>query len=376
MFAKKNLVAVAALLAVAGAAQAQSSVKLYGTVDMSVGSFETAHTKNDPTKAGYRTTKVESGQMMTSFFGLAGSEDLGGGLKAEFTLESFIGADTGANLTNNAGQFWSRGSSIALSGGFGKVAIGQYDNPLFTSGYTYNPFGSSMTFSPTMRHLSYLGQTPGGVGFDTGWVNSLTYESPVFSGFQAVAQYAPKETKAANTSDSYAVAGIYSAGPLGATLTYVKGGNTSTIPVTGGLDKNTVTGYFANQKVINLGASYDFVAVKAFVQYTSIKTSQNITSADAAGPTDAVLNTGLKDKTKIYQLGVSIPLSDKASVLASYGESKVKPTTGSSGKDRVFTLGYDYLLSKRTDVYGVFMNNGQTAKVAGQTFAVGVKHNF
>ena len=123
MIAKKSLVAVAALLAAAGAAQAQSSVKLYGLVDMGVASLELAHDKG----ASTRTTAVESGMMTTSFIGFAGVEDLGGGLKAEFTLESFIGADTGANVKNMAGQFWSRASNVALSGGFGKVAHGSLE---------------------------------------------------------------------------------------------------------------------------------------------------------------------------------------------------------------------------------------------------------
>ncbi len=160
MFAKKTLVAAAALLALVGAAQAQ--VKVYGAVDMSFGSFETAHAKG----ASSRVTAVQSGKMMTSFLGFSGSEDLGGGLKAEFALETFLAADTGQTLNNNADYFWGRASNIALSGGFGKVALGQYDNALFTSGYTYNPFGSSMAFSPTMRHFGYLNQTGfGGVGF-------------------------------------------------------------------------------------------------------------------------------------------------------------------------------------------------------------------
>jgi predicted porin len=349
MFAKKNLVAAAALLALAGAAQAD--VKLYGMLDLSVGSYEGAHTKGDST----RTTKVNSGDMMTSYFGLAGSEDLGNGLKAEFTLESFLAPDTGEaggpNTRNKAGGFWSRGSNVALSGGFGKVAIGQYDNPLFTSGYTYNPFGSSMSFSPTMRHLNYVGGTSitgvtgPGVGFDTGWVNSLTYESPVFGGFQAVGQYAPKETKVANTNDSYTLAGIFNAGPFSATLTYVKAGF---VPANG-----TYNPYTAKEKVVDLGASYDFGVVKAFAQYTDVK------------------DTTDDNKDKIYQLGVSVPVTDKASVMASFGQLKNKVTGAStSTKDDIFSVGYDYTLSKRTDVYGVFANNRQSKLESG------LKHNF
>lgn len=359
MFAKKNLVAAAALMVVAGVAQAD--VKLYGMLDLSVGSFEAAHTKGQSS----RTTEVSSGNMMTSYIGFAGSEDLGGGLKAEFTLESFLQPDSGRTdgVYNTSGGFWGRGSNVALSGGFGKVAIGQYDNPLFTSGYTYNPFGSSMAFSPTMRHFYYnqahiVQTSSAGVGFDTGFVNSLTYETPNLSGFSGVAQYSTKETKTPGYKDSYAVSGTYAAGPFSASLTYVKGGIS---PIATG----TFRGYAGDEKVIGAGVSYDFGVLKAFGQYTTIKQK------------DDAITGAAENKDKIYQLGVSVPVTDKAAVLASFGKLSNKlEATDAKETDTVFSLGYDYNLSKRTDVYGVFSNNLHTDKVSGQTFAVGIRHNF
>jgi predicted porin len=366
MFAKKNLVAAAALMALVGAAQAD--VKVYGALDASVGSFETAHAKG---ATSTRTTQVASGSMMTSFLGFSGSEDLGGGLKAEFALETFVGNDTGANIGNNAGQFWSRTSNVALSGGFGKVAIGQYDNPLFTAGYTYDPFGSSMTFSPTMRHYSYIGQTSNiagaGVGFDTGWVNSLTYESPNLSGFTFVGQIALKESNTADAENSYALSANYAAGPLGLAVVYVKGGATNSPGVAPGA---TYTTYGADEKIWNLSDSYDFGALKLFATYTDVKQD-----ASAVAGTQPFAN-----EDKIYQVGVSVPVSEKGSILASYGELKNKVTaTNVTAKDRVFSLGYDHFLSKRTDVYAVFSNNTQSNTLnneSGQTFAVGIKHAF
>ncbi|RZI85173.1 MAG: porin [Rubrivivax sp.] len=366
MFAKKNLVAAAALMALVGAAQAD--VKVYGALDASFGSYETAHAKGSSS----RLTAVESGDMMTSFLGFSGSEDLGNGLKAEFALETFIGNDTGSNIGNNAGQFWSRTSNVALSGAFGKVAIGQYDNPLFTVGYTYDPFGSSMTFSPTMRHYSYIGQTStiagAGVGFDTGWVNSVTYETPNWAGFTFVGQAALKESATAGTKNSFSVMGAYNAGPLSLAAVYVKGGPTNNPPIAAGASFAT---YGADEKIWNLSASYDFGVVKLFTTYTDIKQEAS------AVPT----TQNLANKDKIYQVGLSVPVTEKGSILASYGELKNKVTaTGVISKDRVFSLGYDYFLSKRTDVYAAFMNNQQSANTgnveSGQTFAVGIKHNF
>lgn len=358
MFAKKNLVAAAALMAIAGAAQAD--VKLYGYLDAGFGSVEAAHAKGTPT----RTTQVTSGGMMTSFIGFAGSEDLGSGMKAEFALESFIGNDTGAYVPNNAGNFWGRTSNVALSGNFGKVALGQYDNPLFTSAYTYNPFGSSMTLSPTMRHLNYIGQTGpsqtgstlsgAGVGFDTGWVNSVTYESPSVQGFSAVAQYAAKESTAPGSGNNYALSGSYNNGPISATLTYVKANPVPQMAATGPLQT-----YTANEKVTDLGVSYDFGVVKAFGQYTHIKDDTN------------------NNKDTIYQLGVTVPLNDKVNVMASFGSLKnTRNGASSSVTDRVMTVGADYALSKRTGVYGAFMDNTQTNLSSGQTALFGIKHTF
>jgi predicted porin len=356
MFAKKNLVAAAALMALVGAAQAD--VKVYGSLETGFGSYENAHATGTST----RTTQVSSGNMMTSFIGFSGSEDLGGGLKAEFALESFIAPDTGSNLPNLATGFWGRGSFVALNGGFGKVALGQYDNPLFTSGYTYNPFGSSMAFSPTMRHLYSGGSLASGgfasVGFDTGFVNSITYETPNLGGFSAIAQFAPKETTAPNTQNSYAAGATYATGPFAASLTYVKGGQ--------GLN----TAYSADQKVIDFGTSFDFGVVKLFGQYTSVKT-KSVYVPPLVG--------GLDIKASIYQLGASIPVTEKGSVLVSFGENRTTDT-GEDFKDRVFSVGYDHFLSKRTDVYAVFSNNQQSANTgnteSGQTFAVGIKHAF
>ncbi|MDE2077362.1 MAG: porin, partial [Burkholderiales bacterium] len=226
---------------------------------------------------------------------------------------------------------------------------------------------SSMTLSPTMRHLNYIGQTTlnpdmstpkqgsiggAGVGFDTGWVNSITYETPVVQGFSGVLQYGAKESSAAGDKNSYAVSGSYNNGPISATLTYVNAGKTSA---------PSATAYTANEKVTDLGASYDFGVVKAFGQYTHIKDSTN--------------NNANKDT--IYQLGVSVPVSDKVNVMASFGSLKHKLNVAStSTTDRVFTVGADYALSKRTGVYGAFMNNTQTNLSSGQTALFGIKHTF
>jgi predicted porin len=350
MFAKKTLVAAAALLAAAGAAQAQSSVKLYGYIEASVGSFEDFNFADGTTD---RATRVESGNMMTSFFGLSGSEDLGGGLKAEFVLESFLAGDTGSNVPNLATGFWGRGSWVGLSGGFGRVALGQYDNAFFTMGLTYNPFGSSMTFSPTMvSYYSLGGYLAPSLGYDTGWVNSVTYETPNFGGFTASLQFAPKETSAGgDAKNNYAVSAAYNAGALSVMGVYTSSGDIN-------------SAYFDRQKNWGLGASYDLGVAKLSAQYSVIKSETG----------------GGDGKAKFFQIGAEVPVTDAGKVMVSYGQTKYDDFYVIDGKLKQFSLGYDHTLSKRSGVYAALTSKKLSdfgfADESANTFAVGLRHAF
>ncbi len=359
MFAKKTLVAAAALLAVAGAAQAQSSVKLYGYIEASVGSFEDFSLASSGTLVGAttsRATKVESGNMMTSYIGLSGSEDLGGGLKAEFVLESFLAGDTGGNVPNLAGGFWGRGSWVGLSGDFGRVALGQHDNAFFTMGLLYNPFGSSMTFSPTMvSYYSLAGFAAPSLGYDTGWVNSITYETPNFGGFTASLQFAPKETSGgSDVKNAYALSAAYNAGPLSVMGVYTSSGNTGS------------AAYTKVQKNFGLGASYDFGVAKLSAQYSQVKDE----------------TAGADSKSKFFQVGATIPVTDNGNVMVSYGQTKYEDgfLGLADGKLQQFSLGYDHSLSKRTGVYAALttkkLKDAGLADDSANIFAVGLRHAF
>ncbi|HEY9105888.1 MAG TPA: porin, partial [Roseateles sp.] len=109
---KKALIALAVLGLTGGAAVAQSSVTLFGVVDADL-----KYTKAN----GQTLKKLDSSGLNTSRFGLRGTEDLGGGLKAGFWLESEISPDTGAA----ASVFWGRRATVSLSGDFGEVRLGR-----------------------------------------------------------------------------------------------------------------------------------------------------------------------------------------------------------------------------------------------------------
>ncbi len=120
---KKSLPAFAALVAISSAAYAQSSVTLFGVLDAAA-----RQVKNG--SAGSQK-QLASGSNATSRFGLRGVEDLGGGLRAAFHLESGINLDT---ATTDA-KFWGRRATASLAGGFGELRLGRDYTPA-----AYNTF--------------------------------------------------------------------------------------------------------------------------------------------------------------------------------------------------------------------------------------------
>ena len=131
MFAKKNLIAVAALATLAVSAQAQSSVTLYGNLDVAV-TYDKFKIDGGPSET---TTGVDSSILTESFFGLKGQEDLGNGLKAIFKLESGINVDTGTAATGN---FWGKNAYVGLAGDFGTVKLGNQESLFKTEGNAFN----------------------------------------------------------------------------------------------------------------------------------------------------------------------------------------------------------------------------------------------
>ena len=127
---KKSLLALAVLGAFAGVASAQSSVTLYGTVDLSA-----KYVKND---GSARRVSLSQDGINSSQLGFKGVEDLGGGLKAGFVLLAGVNADTG---TTNA-QFFNRRATVSLMGGFGEVRLGRDYTPTFWNDTIFDAFGT------------------------------------------------------------------------------------------------------------------------------------------------------------------------------------------------------------------------------------------
>src|SRR5664279_4579735 len=128
---KKSLLALAVLGAFAGAASAQSSVTLYGTVDLSA-----KYVKNDGSD---KRLSLSQDGINSSQLGFRGIEDLGGGLKAGFTLLGGVNADTG---TANS-KFWNRRSTLSLYSNMGELRLGRDYTPTFWNETIYDAFGTN-----------------------------------------------------------------------------------------------------------------------------------------------------------------------------------------------------------------------------------------
>jgi predicted porin len=330
----------------ANPALAQSSVQVYGLVDISAGQFQTA--------GGLKVKRLDSGNMSTSYLGFKGTEDLGGGLRAGFTLDSFLLADSGgASRVPGVDAFWARNANVSLSGGFGNLRLGRMGPPLFVSTLLFNAFGDSFGYSPAIRQYYSAPYGTPLVG-DSGWNNAIGYTTPRFGGLSANLMVAAGEGAATSKGRNVGANALYFAGPLGLTAAWQKVQSQGTL----GRPISAFPG-FSSQTSYQVGGSFDAGMVKFFAQYGRIST-------DATSDVK-VTNT---------HFGASVPIG-AGKLLAQYGQSKLDflpPTADRTSK--MLTLAYDYYLSKRTDLYALYMSDKYTGLSNGNTYAVGVRHTF
>jgi predicted porin len=344
---KKTLIAAAAL-AVSGAAMAQSSVEIYGTVDLWVGSVKAETNSPSAGKTSTRLTVMEPSGLSTSNIGFRGTEDLGGGLSAKFQLEAEIGADTGAGLNNGFG----RGSWVGLAGGFGEVQLGKnwtaYDDYLF---------GLISNFSSTFGFIA----APA-IGYNFIPDNTIKYISPEFGGVTFAFTHSLGETKPSSNVTSFSV--NYASGPFTVGLAHQTEKNPAVeiygfgIPVPADKLNNTV-----------LGGSYDLGMAKLTGSFNRAKVE------DVGG--DIKLNE--------YQIGVEVPLADNLTAAVGFGSSKAKSAGIKLIKATGFATSIKYDMSKRTSLYAGYGQQKftdqvglveQGASVKATVLAVGLNHSF
>ncbi|MDD2811631.1 porin [Rhodoferax sp.] len=360
---KKSLIAMA-VMAAAGAASAQSTVTLYGLVDTYYANVRTDNGAGTTTS----TNVLNSGAFNGSRWGLRGSEDLGGGLKANFQLESGFNNDTGAAA--QGGLLFGRAAWVGLAGGFGAVSVGRIATPYYdVDGAQDAVFNSAL--SPEALTFRSSTTNPGFVVGSAATArsnNTIKYVAPAMSGFGAALSYgldeksvpaAPTVASAANVGRAVTSLNLtYAAGPAAVSFAYqneaaYKAG--FLVPAT-----------YGDINFTRLQGSYDFGGIVAKLGF---------------GKAGNVGFTSGADTTE-YMMGVDYKASSALTLSAGYANSSDNTTLSGVADQTRKGLGFAaaYSLSKRTFLYGGYstVTSARTATPDSKVslLAAGVQHRF
>ena len=345
---KKTILSVAVLAASAasGIASAQSTVTLYGLADVYVGSVTEKQSPIGGASISERRTVINSGGFNGSRFGLKGSEDLGGGLKANFQLESTIANDTGAGGgafgTPAQPSLFDRAAIVGVSGGFGAVTLGRQNIVAVDAVAAVDPIGFSQPgINPNVAFSALnAGGLFGSFGTNGGQAalrqnNSIRYALPTMSGFGGAAMYGFGEQAGNSSANRYlGLVGSFNAGPITATLGYNQLKNASATAAT--TDKLTLVGGGLRYAIS------DALTIKA--TYTQSKTdiAPERKIAVAGVGVDFVVMPGLTLTGAFYNTKRT--------------ETTNVPATTFSSKANQLVGKVNYALSKRTSIYALMTN--------------------
>lgn len=361
---KKSLVALAVLAGFAGAAAAQSSVTLFGVIDVAA-----RYTKAN----GQNVKQLTNDGSSSSRFGVRGIEDLGGGLKAGFWLESALSADNGNGgdtVTSNGSstnRFWNRRASISLMGDFGEVRLGRGKTSTRLVVDDFDVFTTTGMGSVDRVYTTFglrtAGNATGNIQYDT---NNRADN--------LVQYFLPSDLGGVYGSFDVA-AGENGAGKkmYGGRLGYK---DSAANVMIGYQTTDVVFGGATNKfKQLSLGGSYDFGMAKVSGGWTQLKLASL--------------------KQNIYTIGAVVPVTTAGSVLAQFSDAETNGAAdglaSGAGDAKFYTIGYLHNLSKRTSLYttaSLIDNSGRANfKVAGNAvdaarggksggFDVGIKHSF
>jgi predicted porin len=323
---KRSLALAAIATLAAGTAAAQSSVTVYGRLNV--------------TAEQQKNIKVDGDQSVlennASRIGFKGVEDLGGGLKADFLLEHRFSVDTGT--VTNSSAFWAGDAYVGLSGGFGSIKAGRITSAAYYATADWIGMHNHDTGTSEDKLYTYLASNK----------NTVAYTTPSFGGFTLEGSVSAGE----GTGDQNKVwnlAANYDGGAL---------------QLGAGYEQESLFNddQFAARAVYTMGS----VTLGGYYQYSSItglgsRNMFRLAGMYAMGASEFHLNVGFADDWS--------SLNDSAA--------------------NQYTVAYNYNLSKRTKIYAFYtaVDNGSSFSYFGATskagavldpssFALGVRHNF
>ncbi len=324
----KKLLTLSVLGACACAASAQSSVTLYGAIDVNA-----RYVKTD---AQARRVSLNSSGLNSGQLGFRGQEDLGGGLKAGFILESEVVADVGLAGDISRNKFWNRRSLVRLAGNFGEIRLGRDYKPSYWSHAIFDAFGNLGLGNMLNIHQMYDGSRidnaigyilPSGLGGFYGEATVAAGEGG--TGFDRPGRHISARLGYAAGPINVAIA----AGQQKFAVAYAGIGVSGIPPVlNNGLPVAATAG--STQKTFNVGGSYDFGVLKLLAFYDREQLADR--------------------RENLYSVSAVVPIG-LGEVRVAYDRSKLTPGApnsllASSSVDQ-FALGYVYNLSKRTALY-------------------------
>jgi GBP family porin len=366
---KRNYIALAVLASCAGAASAQSNVTIYGTID--------AGLVHDRGGAGGSVTKLSSGVASVSRLGFRGSEKLGDGLSAIFTLEAGTKVDTGES--DVPGTLFNRQAYVGLSHDvYGAITVGRQYTPYYlTITGVADPFAAGL--AGTAKNLLPT------AGNNTRTSNTIFYTSPVWNGISGELAYSLGEQPGSNSAGRQLGAALaYARGPLNVRIGYINRNNditaaagaamTPPVPeVSRGIGTNTL-----------LAANYDFGVLKGYLAYGADKGFNSAPLPNPANPYGGVMPTPSTDSRDIL-VGLSMPLGT-GTLMASH--IRKNDRTSFNQDARQWGVGYLYPLSKRTNLYAAYaritnkngagytVGNNAEPGTGNAAYNLGVRHTF
>ncbi|MFM0072489.1 porin [Paraburkholderia sediminicola] len=367
---KKTLMVAALTGVFATAAHAQSSVTLYGLIDAGI-----TYTNN---QHGHSNWQETSGSVNGSRWGLRGSEDLGGGLKAIFTLENGFGINDGT--LKQGGREFGRQAFVGLtSDQFGAVTLGrQYDSmvdyvgPLALTGTQYGGTQFAHPFDNDNLNNSFRVN------------NSVKYQSVNYGGFKFGGMYGfSNQADGFANNRAYSAGASYNWGGLNLAAAYLQlnsNGATGAAAAfnSGGAVSSDNTFFAARQQTWGAGANYAFGPATVGLVYSQTNLSGLAgIGAGASGQTAGIGGFGGSSAHfQNFEANARYALTPAVSIAGSYTYTRAS-LAGTRPHWNQFNLQTAYALSKRTDVYlqGEYQQVNENAVVDADINGLGASNN-
>ena len=366
---KKTLMVAALTGVFATAAHAQSSVTLYGLIDAGI-----TYTNN---QHGHSNWQQTSGSVNGSRWGLRGAEDLGGGLKAIFTLENGFGINDGS--LKQGGREFGRQAFVGLSSNqFGAVTLGrQYDSmvdfvgPLALTGTQYGGTQFAHPFDNDNLNNSFRIN------------NSVKYTSANYGGFKFGGLYGfSNQADGFANNRAYSAGASYNWGGLNVGAAYLQLNNNGATGAAaafnaGGAVSSDNTFFASRQQTWGAGASYAFGPATVGLVYSQTNLSGLAgIGAGASGQTGGVAFGGDSAHFQNFEANARYALTPAVSIAGSYTYTRAS-LAGTRPHWNQFNLQTAYALSKRTDVYlqGEYQQVNEGAIVGADINGLGASSN-